>query len=64
MGTNLISYLIEVFKDYKQNGLKEPDEVVQFTKKYQQDSDHFLEFTSENIEETDNKKDFISLSSI
>jgi P4 family phage/plasmid primase-like protien len=59
-----ISLLIETYKDYKENGLKEPNDVVQFTKKYQQDSDHFLEFISENIEDSDNKKDYVTITSV
>ena len=56
--------LIETFKDYKQNGLVEPQEVVQFTKKYEQDSDHFLEFVNENIEDSDSSKDYVTISSV
>jgi P4 family phage/plasmid primase-like protien len=58
-----MALLIETFKDYKKNGLEEPIDVVQFTKKYQQDSDHFLEFITENIEDSDNKKDYITMAS-
>ncbi len=58
-----MSLLIETFKDYKKNGLDEPNDVVQFTKKYQQDSDHFLEFLNDNIEDSDNKKDYITMAS-
>merc|ERR1711968_416348 len=58
-----MALLIETFKDYKKNGLHEPNDVVQFTKKYQQDSDHFLEFINENIEDSDNKKDYITMAS-
>jgi len=59
-----MAILLETFKDYKVNGLVEPQQVVQFTKKYEQDSDHFLEFVNENIEDSNSAKDYVTISSV
>jgi P4 family phage/plasmid primase-like protien len=59
-----MSILLEEFKDYKENGLNEPEEVIKFTKKYQQGSDSCLEFLTETIEETKNEGDCISITGL
>ena len=45
------------YKDYRLNGLQEPDEVKQHTNKFKDNSDCFLDFIKTRIKITDNKKD-------
>jgi P4 family phage/plasmid primase-like protien len=49
----LMYLLIEYYKIYKKNGLKEPKEVLACTKNYQVNNDIYAEFINENIIEND-----------
>lgn len=61
----LLWYLINYYYPiYKKNGLQEPDKVTAFTKKYEIESNIFLEFMDINIIKTDNKKDFEKIDDI
>ena len=54
-----IYMLLEMYKDYKVHGLKEPEEVMNFTLNYQKENDKIMEFLDEHIKETKDKKDVI-----
>lgn len=60
----LMSILIKRFNNYKNNGLKEPIKVTQFTSEYQKDSDVYLEFVNDNIVKTDDLRDTLGIRSI
>jgi P4 family phage/plasmid primase-like protien len=60
----LMSILVHKFKDYKENGIEEPDEVIKFTKKYEADSDIYAEYVSENLIETEDMKKGVPLSTL
>ena len=57
----LMSLLIERFKQYKINGLKEPTKVTTYTANYQKNSDKYLEFIDEALLYTGNKQDVIGI---
>lgn len=59
-----MTILIERFKVYVVNGLKEPLEVIQYTNKYRENSDVFLEFINEVLEDTQNEDDVMTLDNI
>ena len=46
-----MSILIHYYKKYSEYGLKEPDEVLKYTKEYRKCSDLYSEFIDDNIEE-------------
>ncbi len=48
-----MSMLIEYYKSYIENGLTEPDEVLQCTKEYQKNNDIFLEFVETEFERSE-----------
>jgi P4 family phage/plasmid primase-like protien len=52
MAEPFMSILLEYYKKFihNKNGIHEPDDVLEFTKKYQKQSDIYLEFCSENLE--------------
>lgn len=54
-----ICILIDALKEYKTNGLHEPDEVLKYTKLFQNRSDTMMTYYTENIEKTDNATDII-----
>lgn len=45
--------LLQKYPEYLANGLEEPDEVLEYTKQYQQDQDHVAHFIGERIQEDD-----------
>ncbi len=51
-------------KRFKNNGLKEPLKVKQFTNEYQKKSDIFLEYINEHIIYTGNKKDKVNVTTL
>ena len=51
-------------KRFKNNGLKEPLKVKQFTNEYQKKSDIFLEYINEHIIYTGNKKDRVNVTTL
>ncbi|CAH6421833.1 D5 DNA Primase [uncultured virus] len=52
-------YLVKkYYKIYKTLKLKEPEKVLSHTKKYKKQKDIYCEFLDENLEHTNNKKDF------
>ena len=59
--STFIAFLIETYKIYKTEGLREPEIVLQCTRDYQQRSDVMLEFINENIEKTDDKKQVLGI---
>jgi len=58
--------LLQEYAKYKENGISEPDDVMKFTKQYQNDSDNFTQFFEECIvtvaEYSDGNGDNVSLS--
>jgi N-acetyl-gamma-glutamyl-phosphate reductase len=54
-----MSMLLQLYKEYAENDIYEPDIVQEFTKNYQKSSDCCLEFIEENIEITNNNKAII-----
>lgn len=62
--STFMSMLIEIYKDYCENGIIEPKIVKQFTKEYQKSSDAITEYIEEHLEQTNNKKDVLQLSVI
>lgn len=58
---SFMSLLIERYKIYKRNGLKEPVKVVKYTKDYQSDSDIYQQFIDEIIEITKDDKDILTI---
>ena len=59
-----MSILIRYYKNYKTNGLQEPEAVKAYTKKYKEKSDYYSEFINEFVEETNNSSDAIKLNDI
>ena len=55
-----MSILIKYYRIYKMNGLIEPDEVLAYTKNYQQKSD-YMEFIGDVVETTENEKDILRI---
>lgn len=53
-----MSILLHYYKDYAENGLKEPAEVMKYTREYEKQSDIYSEFIEEHIIEvnTNNEK--------
>ena len=49
---------------YKNQGLKEPEKVLKYTKEYKKSSDIYLKFLDENLTKTGKRNDFESLSYI
>ena len=60
----LMSILIKRFQNYKLNGLIEPQDVTLYTQKYQQDSDRYLKFFTDNFTLTNNNNDIININDI
>lgn len=56
----ILAFLIDKYHYYREHGLKEPKQVKMKTNEYQQSSDYFYEFFSENIVESKNEKDTIT----
>ena len=52
-----MSMLIEEYKNYKENGIEEPEAVIKFTKEYRKAQDSILQFIDKFIKhkEPDNK---------
>ena len=48
-----MSILLHYYKDYAKNGLKEPYEVLKYTREYEKESDIYSEFIEEHIIEVD-----------
>jgi P4 family phage/plasmid primase-like protien len=60
-----ISYLIHVYVNkYVDNGLKEPEEVVKYTKRYEEKSDHYKRFVTETLKKVPDKKKIIKLNDL
>ncbi len=64
LNESLMSLLIERFKQYKLNGLKEPNKVTLYTSNYQRNSDIYLDFIAENLVRTDLSNDTIQMKSL
>jgi P4 family phage/plasmid primase-like protien len=50
---HFMSMLIEHYKDYKLNGIKEPEEVLKCTREYQRSNDCYLDFVESEMERSD-----------
>jgi phage/plasmid-associated DNA primase len=50
---HFMSMLIEFYKDYKLNGIKEPEEVLKCTREYQRSNDCYLDFVESEMERSD-----------
>ena len=61
MKETFMSIIIKYYKIYHTIGLKEPEEVLAYTKSYQQKNDFYMEFAEDIIEETENKKDIVKI---
>ena len=46
-------YLLQYYKIYKEKGLEEPEEVLEYTKSYQKSCDKVLEFIEDYVEDTE-----------
>lgn len=57
---DFMAILIDYYKKYKIEGLKEPDTVIKYTREYQMKSDILLEYIDENIEVSDDSKDVLT----
>lgn len=56
--------ITKYYREFKKNGIDEPEKVTVFTKKYNRSSDYYLEFIEENLKVTGNKRDTESLAVI
>ncbi len=56
---DFMGLLIEYYKKYKKEGLKEPAEVMKYTEEYKKDSDEFKQWFDDNYIITDNPDDYI-----
>lgn len=56
-----MSILIKYYRIYKINGLKEPEEVLAYTKSYQHKSDYYMEFITDVVEITESEKDNLKI---
>jgi hypothetical protein len=56
-----MSLLIKRYKDYKINGLFEPEPVLVVTRKYQYNSDLFAEYIQESLRITNNENDAVHI---
>lgn len=50
---HFMALLIEYYKIYKKEGIKEPEEVLQCTREYQRNNDYYLEFVESELEQND-----------
>lgn len=57
-----MSLLIEYYKKYIENGITEPDEVLQCTKEYQKNNDTFLEFVEQECDR--DEEEFLSYTEV
>jgi P4 family phage/plasmid primase-like protien len=58
----VMSYLLNIYiTKYTEEGLKEPDEVVKYTKRYEEKSDNYKRFVSETLKKVPDKKKTIKL---
>ena len=58
---HFMAMLLEIYKKYKQDGLKEPYSVMEYTRQFQRDSDSYLEFIEELVEKTGNNSDSLTI---
>ena len=56
--------LDKYYKEYKENGIKVPLEVIKFTLEYQKQCDLYTDFITENLEDTKEEKDMIELNEL
>jgi len=56
-----MSILIKYYRIYKIHGLKEPEEVLSYTKNYQQKSDYYMEFINDIVDMTESEKDILKI---
>jgi P4 family phage/plasmid primase-like protien len=53
--------LLEFYKKHKKEKMEEPESVLKFTREYQKKSDIFMDFVTEKLETTNNKKDILTI---
>lgn len=56
-----MSIIIHQFKQYAKHGIHEPEEVIKYTKAYQERSDVYEQFINDTVEKTDNNKDVLKI---
>ncbi len=59
-----LATLIHYYKEYKNNGIIEPEEVLKYTKDYQKKCDIYSEFLTENVYKTEDESNVISFNSL
>ena len=57
----LMAILIHRFRNYKINGIKEPEQIKLSTEAYKNESDIYAEYFHQNIEKTESKRDKIHI---
>lgn len=61
---SFMSLLVEMYSKYLKEGLKEPESVIKYTKDYQRRSDVYMDYIEENIMQTDDENDTLTLTSM
>lgn len=56
--------LIKYYKKYKEEGIKEPDDVLEYTKMYQEKCNIYLQYINERLTITDNPDEFSTVNDI
>ncbi len=56
---DFMGYMIEYYKNYTQNGMKEPDIVLKYTNEYKKNCDSFKEWLDEHFVITNSQDDYI-----
>ena len=62
--THFMAMLLHYFKKYKEEGIQEPEDVLQCTTEYKNQNDHIANFLQEYISKAEDNQSFISLSDI
>jgi P4 family phage/plasmid primase-like protien len=59
-----MSIIINQYRQYSKHGIKEPEEVIKYTKEYQERSDVYEQFINDVVEKTDNNKNILKIMDI
>ena len=59
-----MSIIINQYRQYSKHGIKEPEEVIKYTKEYQERSDVYEQFINDVVEKTDNNKNMLKIMDI
>lgn len=60
-GSAYLWILVEYLKRYYNEGLKKPEEVIAKTKEYQKENDVYAQYRESNLDKTDYKMDYVTL---